>query len=81
MRTSDRRLAIRTEDHPIDYAGFEGVIPEGRYSAGTVMIWDNGSSAGEQLSEGELKFTLVGQRLRGGFAAPVEYGTRIANSE
>lgn len=74
MNPADRRLAIRTEDHPIDYAGFEGVIPKGHYGAGTVMVWDKGTcafdgddSASEQLSRGELKFTLAGQKLEGGF--------------
>src|SRR5882724_8029336 len=74
MTPSDRRLAVRTEDHPIDYANFEGVIPEGHYGAGTVMIWDKGTwqvdgdvPAAAQLSAGELKFTLDGQKLHGGF--------------
>lgn len=72
LNPSDRRLAIRTEDHPIEYADFEGVIPEGQYGAGTVMVWDKGTyetdgTAAEQLARGELKFTLHGQRLQGGF--------------
>jgi bifunctional non-homologous end joining protein LigD len=72
---ADKRLAIQTEDHPIEYANFEGVIPEGQYGAGTVMVWDKGtyetdgeSSAAEQLAQGELKFVLHGEKLRGGFA-------------
>ena len=69
----EKRLAVRTEDHPIDYGGFEGVIPEGEYGAGTVMLWDTGEWAPllgdprETLPQGELKFELFGQKLRGGF--------------
>src|SRR3979411_662535 len=70
LNPADKRLAIRTEDHPIEYADFEGNIPEGEYGAGTVMVWDKGtyelepgSSAAKQLADGELKFVLHGQRL------------------
>jgi bifunctional non-homologous end joining protein LigD len=42
MNPADKHLAIRTEDHPLEYAEFEGVIPEGQYGAGTVMVWDTG---------------------------------------
>ena len=69
-----KRLAIHVEDHPLDYLLFEETLPEGEYGAGTVMVWDRGtyeletdSSAGKQLAEGELKFVLHGQRLKGGF--------------
>jgi bifunctional non-homologous end joining protein LigD len=71
MNPADKRLAIQTEDHPIEYANFEGVIPEGQYGAGTVMVWDKGTyqtdpgdSAAEQLVQGELKFTLRGKKLK-----------------
>jgi bifunctional non-homologous end joining protein LigD len=74
MNPADKRLAIQTEDHPIEYANFEGVIPEGHYGAGTVMVWDKGhyqtdpnDSATEQLARGEIKFALDGKKLRGGF--------------
>jgi bifunctional non-homologous end joining protein LigD len=74
LNPADRRLAIQTEDHPLEYADFEGVIPEGHYGAGTVMVWDKGTyetdpdgSAAEQLARGELKFTLHGEKLQGGF--------------
>ena len=74
LNPADKRLAIRTEDHPIEYADFEGTIPEGEYGAGTVMVWDRGTyepetggSAAKQLAEGELKFVLHGQKLKGGF--------------
>lgn len=66
-----KRLAMRTEDHPIEYAGFEGVIPGGQYGAGTVMVWDRGTWEPEgpdvdaSLREGEIKFTLRGTKLRG----------------
>ncbi len=71
LSPKDRRLAVRTEDHPLDYAGFEGVIPQG-YGAGTVMLWDRGTWTPQAdphagLKKGELKFTLHGERLKGGF--------------
>lgn len=69
---ADKRLAVRTEDHPVDYGDFEGVIPEG-YGAGTVMLWDRGewrpkTDPHEGMKKGELKFFLKGERLKGGFA-------------
>lgn len=73
LNPTDKRLAVRTEDHPADYADFEGTIPEGEYGAGTVMLWDRGSFTPEGdpaagLERGKLSFTLSGQRLKGGFA-------------
>jgi bifunctional non-homologous end joining protein LigD len=68
---SVKRLAMQVEDHPREYASFEGVIPEGQYGAGTVMVWDNGEWSPESddvessLRKGELKFTLHGKKLRG----------------
>lgn len=68
-----KRLAMQVEDHPVDYAKFEGVIPEGEYGGGTVMVWDYGTYEPEQedvgaaLKKGELKFTLDGQKLKGGW--------------
>jgi bifunctional non-homologous end joining protein LigD len=68
---ANKRFAMQTEDHPIEYNQFEGVIPEGEYGAGTVMIWDRGSWEPEvedvdaALAKGDLKFTLHGQKLRG----------------
>lgn len=74
MNPSDRRLAIQTEDHPLEYATFHGTIPAGHYGAGEVNIWDQGRfkpegslPASEQLRQGELKFTLEGKKLRGSF--------------
>ncbi len=65
-----RRLAMRTEDHPLDYADFEGVIPEGEYGGGAVIVWDRGrwrpeEDAAEGLAKGRLKFELIGEKLRG----------------
>lgn len=70
---SDKRLAIRTEDHPIEYGGFEGVIPKGEYGGGPVMLWDRGTwepqgDPHEGLEKGLFKFVLHGERLNGGFA-------------
>jgi bifunctional non-homologous end joining protein LigD len=72
LHPADKRLAIHVEDHPLDYANFEGTIPEGQYGAGTVEIWDRGTWTPEGdleagLRNGELKFKLNGQRLKGGF--------------
>ena len=68
----DKRLAVHVEDHPRDYATFEGAIPAGNYGAGTVEIWDRGTWApvGDPVADmqrGELKFTLAGERLSGKF--------------
>jgi len=71
---ADKRLAVHVEDHPLDYANFEGKIPEGNYGAGTVMVWDRGTfrlegnlDALTQLAKGEIKFSLNGEKLRGSF--------------
>lgn len=77
-----KRLAMQVEDHPIEYNTFEGIIPEGEYGGGTVMLWDRGTYRPEtpvrgrdpqellreQYARGELKIFLRGDRLRGGFA-------------
>ena len=67
---ADKRLAVRVEDHPLDYGDFEGTIPEGQYGGGTVMLWDQGTwepigdpHAG--LDGGDLKFRLNGERMKG----------------
>ena len=72
LNPADKRLAVQTEDHPLEYGKFEGVIPKGNYGAGTVLIWDAGSyhpeaPIQEQLAKGELKFYLHGTKLRGSF--------------
>jgi bifunctional non-homologous end joining protein LigD len=72
---SEKRLAMMVEDHPLEYGGFEGVIPPGNYGAGSVMLWDRGTyepigeaSLEEQLKRGDFKFYLHGEKLRGEFA-------------
>jgi bifunctional non-homologous end joining protein LigD len=74
LHSADKRLAVQTEDHPLDYGDFEGKIPEGSYGAGTVMVWDRGTfqvegsaDASQQLARGEIKFHLNGEKLRGSF--------------
>ena len=68
----DKRLAVRTEDHPLDYGEFEGVIPKGEYGGGTVMLWDRGrwepepgKDPSKTIEEGHLHFTLEGERMKG----------------
>ena len=71
LNPHDKRLAVEVEDHPLDYGDFEGTIAEGQYGAGTVQLWDRGywSPAGmtpeDGLANGDLKFTLKGERLHG----------------
>jgi bifunctional non-homologous end joining protein LigD len=67
-----KRLAVLTEDHPVDYLLFEGVIPEGNYGAGTVIVWDTGTYTSEeeisdQFKKGKITFSLFGQKLSGKF--------------
>jgi DNA ligase D-like protein (predicted 3'-phosphoesterase) len=78
---SEKRLAVPTEDHPLEYAGFEGVIPEGEYGAGEVIVWDAGPYTNlktdddgepvpleEQLEAGHVTVWLHGEKLTGGYA-------------
>lgn len=71
----EKRLAVRTEDHPIEYADFEGVIPEGNYGAGAMIVWDSGvyrtvdgQSPAQGVESGKLDLALDGHKLRGRFA-------------
>jgi bifunctional non-homologous end joining protein LigD len=79
---SVKRLAMRTEDHPIEYSDFEGVIPAGQYGAGTVMLWDRGTWQPESadvdasLQKGEIKFTLQGKKLQGSWVLVRTRGSR-----
>ncbi|MBD8065764.1 DNA ligase D [Devosia sp. PTR5] len=67
---ADKRLAVHVEDHPLDYGGFEGTIPEGEYGGGTVMLWDRGTwepigDPHEGLEKGDLKMRIFGERMKG----------------
>ena len=72
----DKRLAVQVEDHPMEYGGFEGVIPKGQYGGGTVMVWDQGTwepqpghtDVDEGLRTGSLKFIMHGERMKGKWA-------------
>ncbi|MCR3884299.1 DNA polymerase ligase N-terminal domain-containing protein [Methanotrichaceae archaeon M04Ac] len=80
LDTKTKRLAVPTEDHPLDYIDFEGTIPTGEYGAGTVIVWDIGTyenttsadgkevSIAEALERGHATFLLSGEKLRGGYA-------------
>lgn len=84
---ADKRLAVRTEDHPLDYADFAGTIPAGQYGAGEVEIWDSGiwapveADPAAALAAGELKFRLDGKRLQGGFVLVRMKGRRGEHAE
>jgi DNA ligase D-like protein (predicted 3'-phosphoesterase) len=77
----EKRLAVPTEDHPLEYGDFEGVIPEGEYGAGTVLIWDTGTyknlrgekkgdggSMKKSLEDGKVEIWLEGKKIQGGYA-------------
>ena len=84
--TGNKRLAVQVEDHPIDYGGFEGIIPKGQYGGGTVMVWDQGTwepQAGHTdvdagLRTGSLKFILHGKKMKGKWAL-IRMGGKAAN--
>ncbi|HTP41855.1 MAG TPA: DNA polymerase ligase N-terminal domain-containing protein [Nitrospiria bacterium] len=73
MNPAEKRLAVRVDDHPLEYGDFEGIIPEGHYGAGAVVIWDKGTftpldDPETGLAGGRLAFRLQGRRLKGEFA-------------
>lgn len=67
MNPSQKRLALEVEDHPLEYIDFEGIIPEGHYGAGTVVIWDRGTYDPIEIGKGKISFHLDGGRLKGAF--------------
>ncbi len=86
--TADKRLAVQVEDHPMEYGGFEGIIPKGQYGGGTVMLWDEGTwepqaaypDVDEGLRTGSLKFILHGAKLQGKWAL-IRMGGKAANEK
>ena len=86
--TKDKRLAVQVEDHPIEYGGFEGIIPQGQYGGGTVLLWDTGTwepQTGHEdieagLKEGSLKFVIHGTKMKGKWAL-IRMGGRAANEK
>ena len=80
MNPRDKRLAVPTEDHPLEYRNFEGIIPEGQYGAGRVIVWDTGTFRNitkrdgqpvpldQAIENGQLAIWLEGKKLKGGFA-------------
>ena len=79
MNPSERRLALLVEDHPLEYIDFEGIIPQGRYGAGEVVVWDTGPYELLEQGHGELGFVLEGQKLKGGFALTLLKGRGKGN--
>jgi bifunctional non-homologous end joining protein LigD len=79
MNPSEKRLAVMVEDHPLEYGDFEGIIPQGNYGAGPVLIWDSGEfepegDAESALGKGKLNFSLRGRKLKGGFSLALMKG-------
>jgi len=62
-----KRLAVAVEDHPLDYADFEGTIPEGQYGAGTVKIWDSGTFDAIEFTDSKVEMAMRGKKLKGHF--------------
>lgn len=73
--TGVKRLAVEVEDHPLDYASFEGEIPEGQYGAGKVEIWDSGTYVEETWGEGRITVEFIGKKLAGRYAI-IRFGER-----
>ena len=78
---AEKRLAVHVEDHPLEYGGFEGIIPKGEYGGGTVLLWDNGTwePEGDPVAayrKGHIKFTLAGKKLHGGWHLVRLHGDR-----
>jgi bifunctional non-homologous end joining protein LigD len=67
MNPAEKRLAVEVEDHPLEYIDFEGIIPEGSYGAGAVVIWDEGEFELLETTENKISFVLHGRLLHGGF--------------
>ncbi len=87
---NDKRLAVPTEDHSLEYKNFEGVIPEGQYGAGKVTIWDEGTydnirddvSMAKAYQEGKIKICLAGKKLKGNYSLiKIQVGSQKAKQK
>jgi len=84
---AEKRLAVHVEDHPVDYGGFEGIIPKGQYGGGTVLLWDRGSwepaddDPAAAYKKGKLKFRLHGEKLHGGWNLVRMHGDRAGENK
>jgi len=86
--TKDKRLAVQVEDHPIEYGGFEGIIPQGQYGGGTVLLWDTGTwepqpghtDVNAGLRDGSLKFVMHGTKIKGKWAL-IRMNGKLANAK
>jgi len=67
LNPTEKRLAVQVEDHPIEYIDFEGIIPQGQYGAGTVVVWDSGTYALLDNQKDKISFSLKGRKLKGDF--------------
>jgi bifunctional non-homologous end joining protein LigD len=86
LNPADKRLAVRVGDHPLSYLLWEGIIPEGHYGAGPVVVWDTGTyrvtegnAPSEQLTRGKLTFELNGKKLKGGFTFALMARSKTGN--
>jgi len=76
-----KRLAIQVDDHPLSYANFKGIIPEGNYGAGKVEIWDNGTYELKEKDSKKIEFTLHGKKLKGNYVlVKTSYGNKPEKS-
>ena len=88
MNPAEKRLAVMVDDHPLEYGDFEGIIPQGRYGAGPVVIWDRGTyelledaDSDAALKQGSMTLVLKGKRLKGAFALIKLKGPRATGKE
>src|SRR3954454_12384213 len=83
---AEKRLAVHVEDHPLEYGGFEGIIPKGQYGGGTVLLWDRGTwePEGDPVAayrKGHIKFRLDGEKLHGGWHLVRLHGERAGENK
>jgi bifunctional non-homologous end joining protein LigD len=79
MNPAEKRLAVLVEDHPLEYIDFEGIIPQGQYGAGAVVVWDSGTYEPLEWKEDRITFSMEGDKLKGGFALTLLKGRGKGN--